>query len=182
MASPADAKRTGKVKWFNVTKGFGFITPDDGSEELFVHQSAIFAEGFRSLREGEIVEFSVEQGEDQRMRAADVTGPDGSHVQGAPSSFGSRGGGGGGGRGGRGRAGGGDNPIVCYNCNEAGHVSRDCKYQQEGGGGGGGGGGGRGPPSGRRGGGAGGGSGGGGRGCFTCGAQGHISRDCPSNY
>ena len=44
-------KRTRTVKWFNASKGFGFIVPDDGSEEIFVHQSHLKAEGFRSLRE-----------------------------------------------------------------------------------------------------------------------------------
>jgi CspA family cold shock protein len=54
---------TGTVKWFNDDKGFGFITPEDGSKELFVHQSDIQGEGFRSLSEGESVSFDVEAGD-----------------------------------------------------------------------------------------------------------------------
>lgn len=53
---------TGKVKWFNGAKGFGFITPDDGSKDCFVHHSAIQAEGFRALDEGDSVEFEVTDG------------------------------------------------------------------------------------------------------------------------
>ncbi|MDH4225350.1 MAG: cold shock domain-containing protein [Deltaproteobacteria bacterium] len=52
----------GKVKWFNEAKGYGFITPEDGGKDLFVHQSDIKMEGFRTLREGQAVEFDVEAG------------------------------------------------------------------------------------------------------------------------
>ncbi len=52
----------GTVKWFNDAKGFGFITPDDGSKDVFVHQTAIASGGFRSLSEGDKVEFQTEQG------------------------------------------------------------------------------------------------------------------------
>lgn len=52
----------GTVKWFNDSKGFGFITPDDGSKDCFVHHTAILGEGFKSLKEGDKVEFEVTQG------------------------------------------------------------------------------------------------------------------------
>ena len=52
----------GTVKWFNSSKGFGFITPDDGSDDLFVHHSEIKTEGYASLDEGQEVEFQVGQG------------------------------------------------------------------------------------------------------------------------
>ncbi len=55
-------KVKGTVKWFNDQKGFGFLAPEDGSKDVFVHQSAILATGFRSLSEGDRVEFSIEQG------------------------------------------------------------------------------------------------------------------------
>ncbi len=53
---------TGIVKWFNDQKGFGFITPDDGSKDVFVHHTAIKAQGYRSLREDQAVEFETSQG------------------------------------------------------------------------------------------------------------------------
>ncbi|CDT99723.1 MULTISPECIES: cold-shock protein [Vibrio] len=55
-------KTTGSVKWFNETKGFGFITPDDGGTDLFVHFRSIVDEGFKTLSEGQKVSFNVEQG------------------------------------------------------------------------------------------------------------------------
>ncbi|EQD36634.1 cold-shock DNA-binding protein family protein [mine drainage metagenome] len=53
---------TGTVKWFNDSKGYGFITPDDGSEDLFAHFSAIQMGGFKTLKEGQKVSFDVTQG------------------------------------------------------------------------------------------------------------------------
>ena len=55
-------RTTGTVKWFNETKGFGFITPEDGQKDCFVHHSAIAGQGFKTLNEGERVEFDVVQG------------------------------------------------------------------------------------------------------------------------
>ncbi|EGQ8449061.1 cold-shock protein [Vibrio parahaemolyticus] len=55
-------KSTGLVKWFNESKGFGFITPDNGGSDLFVHFKSIVSEGFKTLSEGQKVSFVVEQG------------------------------------------------------------------------------------------------------------------------
>jgi CspA family cold shock protein len=61
----------GKVKWFNDQKGYGFITPDDGSKDLFVHHTAITMDGFRTLAENDIVEFDTVQS-DKGPKAANV--------------------------------------------------------------------------------------------------------------
>ena len=53
---------TGKVKWFNDSKGFGFICPDDGGDDLFVHHTEIVSQGFASLQEGQSVEFEIGEG------------------------------------------------------------------------------------------------------------------------
>jgi CspA family cold shock protein len=63
---------TGTVKWFNDDKGFGFITPDEGGKDLFVHFSGIAGNGFRSLAEGTRVSYDAEQG-DKGPKAVNVT-------------------------------------------------------------------------------------------------------------
>ena len=62
---------TGTVKWFNAEKGFGFIAPDDGSEDVFAHFTAIQSDGYRSLSENQKVEFDIEQGQ-KGLQAANI--------------------------------------------------------------------------------------------------------------
>ena len=63
---------TGTVKWFNADKGFGFIAPEDGSDDVFAHFSGINSGGYRSLNEGDKVEFEVQNG-DRGLQATNIT-------------------------------------------------------------------------------------------------------------
>ena len=104
------ARETGTVKWFNSEKGFGFITRENGEKDVFVHHSAIQGGGFRTLNEGERVEFDVVQGQ-KGPAAENVNRLDapagGGEGGGGYGGGGGRGGGGGGYGGGGGRGGGG---------------------------------------------------------------------------
>jgi len=64
----------GTVKWFNDAKGFGFVTPDDGSDDLFAHFSAINMSGFKTLKEGQKVTFDVTQGQ-KGKQASNIQSP-----------------------------------------------------------------------------------------------------------
>jgi len=63
---------TGRVKWFNAQKGYGFIVPDNGGKDLFVHYSAIQSDGYKTLKEGQKVEFEVDSS-DRGDKAVNVT-------------------------------------------------------------------------------------------------------------
>lgn len=109
-----ECRRNGTCKWFNATKGFGFITDNGGGGDLFVHHTCINGDGFKTLLEGEAVEFDVQTDEQGRKKAVNVSGPNGSKVvgdnrgpgfrsggygdrsynQGGPGGYGSRTGGG----------------------------------------------------------------------------------------
>ena len=70
------AMPTGTVKWFNPTKGFGFIEPEDGSKDAFVHISAVERAGLNSLREGQKVEYELVAGQDGRASAENLVALD----------------------------------------------------------------------------------------------------------
>ena len=64
---------TGAVKWFNVTKGYGFIEPDEGGKDVFVHITAVQRSGMEGLNEGQKITFDLEEGRNGRMAATNLT-------------------------------------------------------------------------------------------------------------
>ncbi|GMH83557.1 hypothetical protein TrVE_jg5578 [Triparma verrucosa] len=82
----SEGKQIGQVKWFDVTKGFGFLTPLNGGEDVFVHKSSVSgsSRSGKTLMEGEEVEFSIENDDNDKPKAVGVTGPNGEAVQGVP--------------------------------------------------------------------------------------------------
>jgi len=103
--------RTGRCKWFNVLKGFGFIVPEDGGQEVFVHQSVIKMGGFRSLAQDELVEFECKES-GKGLEATRVSGPSqadchGSDFKPKPKKR--------------------FRKVRCYNCGEfANHLAKNC--------------------------------------------------------
>jgi len=85
LITMSDETKKGKCKWFDSTKGFGFIAVEGEDSDIFVHQSDIYAPGFRSLAEGEDLEFKISTDpKSGKLKAVEVTGPEGNYVQGAP--------------------------------------------------------------------------------------------------
>ncbi|KAK4368140.1 hypothetical protein RND71_011932 [Anisodus tanguticus] len=117
------SRMSGTVSKFNNQKGYGFIKPDDGSEDLFVHQSEIKSDGYRSLYEGQKVEFTMSVKGD-KYQAIDVSGPNGANLDSCRNGRGNnniREGGYGGYR----------SAGDCYTCGRTGHLSRDCDRNME---------------------------------------------------
>lgn len=107
-----DQPITGSVKWFNVAKGFGFITRDDAKGDVFVHQSAIKSKGYRSLEEGEKVKFKTVSS-DKGTIAVYVTSPDGGNIRRLSRKC-------------RVKKGARKYTSLCYNCNTNGHRMKNC--------------------------------------------------------
>lgn len=102
-----DGVRRGVCKWFNSKKGFGFVTPDDGGKDVFVHQRVIKKDGFRSLRENEHVEFTCHES-DKGLEATMVTGPEGQYCKGSKKAYPPK-------------------RLRCYNCGDfANHIAAKC--------------------------------------------------------
>ncbi|XP_064627653.1 protein lin-28 homolog isoform X3 [Lineus longissimus] len=98
-------RRRGKCKWFNVVKKYGFITPEDNGQDVFVHQSVIQRAGFRSLADGEEVEFECRIS-DKGIEATHVSGPGGLDCKGRPPR---------------------QRKFKCYNCGEySNHLAAKC--------------------------------------------------------
>ncbi|XP_031263284.1 cold shock protein 1-like [Pistacia vera] len=186
-------RSTGKVTWFDNIRGYGFIKPDDGGADLFVHHKSIKSDGYRTLRDNQPVEFDVQLEPDGKYQALDVTALGRGAVRSPRKDNGYSRGGRGGGFGGSWKgsndnrrnnvyaSGGGG--VVCYNCDGVGHLARECTSNKRSGN--------------YTGGGCyncgdpehfardcplplnnGGGGGGSGSGCFKCGDYGHLARDC----
>lgn len=118
-------RSTGKVTRFVDFKGFGFIKPDDGGEDLFVHQSSIQSDSYRTLVAGQAVEFTVASGNNGKVQAIDVISIGDSTIKKTD------------GRGGSGYRNGGDrrnNGGGCFYCGEFSHRARDCEMKNNGGG------------------------------------------------
>ena len=103
----------GHCKWYDASKGYGFVTPDDHSDDVFVYHSSIYKDGFRSLDDNEVVEF-VYMISDKGRKAITVTGPNGCKCRGSRRKR----------RGNRRR------DDRCYNCNEHGHYAKNCPQSQ----------------------------------------------------